>query len=121
MGDGFAIKPTNNIIVSPVDGEVITMFPTLHAIGLRTKDNLEILIHVGIDTVNLKGDGFTAFVEVGKHVKQGDKLLEVDFARIKSLVPSIITPVIFTNLEKRKLEVSNYGTVKMNDEVATVK
>lgn len=113
MGDGFAIEPTDGEIVSPVTGTVTTLFPTKHAIGLTSESGLEILIHIGIDTVNLKGEGFTTFVEQGAKVKAGDTLLKVDFDAIKAKVPSIVTPVIFTNLaEGQKVVVSTGLTVK---------
>ncbi len=99
MGDGFGIKPTGNEILSPVDGEVVSVFPTNHAVGLKTKEGIEVLIHVGIDTVNLKGEGFTPNIEAGDKVNAGDLLLTVDFDSVKTKVPSIITPVIFTAME----------------------
>lgn len=98
MGDGFAIQPSNGTVISPVDGEVLSIFPTKHAVSLKDQNGREILIHIGIDTVSLKGEGFTSFVKDGQAVKKGQKLLEVDFDSIKNKVPSIITPVVFTNL-----------------------
>ena len=98
MGDGFAIEPTNGTVVAPVDGKVISVFPTKHAVTLVDHNGREILIHVGMETVSLKGEGFTAFVKDGQTVEKGQKLLEVDFDLIKDKVPSIITPVVFTNL-----------------------
>lgn len=102
MGDGFAIQPTNGTVISPVDGEVISIFPTKHAVTLKDRNGREILIHIGLDTVNLKGEGFTTFVKDGQTVKKGQKLLEVDFDSIKNKVPSIITPVVFTNLNENE-------------------
>jgi len=98
MGDGFAIDPTDGTIVSPIDGEVITIFPTKHAISLKSKQGREILIHVGLETVQLNGDGFTPLVMDGQKIKKGQELLKVDFDAIKEKVPSILTPVVFTNL-----------------------
>ena len=98
MGDGFAIDPADGTIVSPIDGEVITIFPTKHAISLKSKQGREILIHVGLETVQLNGDGFTPLVMDGQKVKKGQELLKVDFEAIKEKVPSILTPVVFTNL-----------------------
>ncbi len=102
MGDGFAIQPTNGTIVSPIDGEVISVFPTKHAVSLRDQNGREILIHVGLETVSLNGEGFTSFVKDGQKVKKGQKLLEADFDSIKDKVPSIITPVVFTNLSENE-------------------
>ena len=98
MGEGFAIDPADGTIVSPVDGEVITIFPTKHAISLKSKQGREILIHVGLETVHLNGEGFTPLVMDGQNIKKGQELLKVDFDAIKTKVPSILTPVVFTNL-----------------------
>lgn len=72
MRDGLAIEPTDGEVVSPVNGEIIVAFPTKHAVGLRTDSGVELLIHVGIDTVDLNGEGFEFHVEQGQHVKVGD-------------------------------------------------
>ncbi len=102
MGDGFAIDPAGDMILSPVDGEIIAIFPTKHAISLKSKQGREILIHVGLETVQLNGEGFTPLVIDGQKVKKGQELLKVDFEAIKSRVPSILTPVIFTNLQENE-------------------
>jgi len=98
MGDGLAIEPTDGIVVAPVDAEVVTLFPTLHAIGLKTDAGTELLIHVGIDTVKLGGQGFEAYVSQGERVKKGQPLLKVDIDYVKANATSIITPIVFTNL-----------------------
>ncbi len=98
MGDGFAIEPTEGLVVSPVDGKIATIFPTKHAIGLITPDGVEILVHMGIDTVSLNGEGFKLFVEADQEVKQGDKLAEMDLDYISKNASSTVTPIIFTNL-----------------------
>ncbi|WP_407645004.1 PTS sugar transporter subunit IIA [Clostridium polyendosporum] len=98
MGDGFAIKPENGQVFSPVDGTVVGVFPTKHAIAIRSNFDVEILIHFGMDTVNLNGEGFTVYVKEGSSIKAGDKLLKVDLNEVKDKVPSLITPIIFTNL-----------------------
>lgn len=110
LGDGFAVDPTNGTVVSPVDGEIVNVFPTKHAIGLKDTNGKELLIHVGLDTVNLQGEGFTSFVTDGQSVKKGQKLLEVDFDAIKDKVPSIVTIVVVTNLtENEKVVLSEQG------------
>lgn len=110
MGDGFAIEPKNGTVVSPVDGVVTTVFPTKHAIGITADNGLELLIHFGIDTVNLKGEGLDALVEQDAKVKAGDPILKVDIDKIKDKVPSIITPIIFTNLtDDQELEIAKIG------------
>ncbi|MBM7619638.1 PTS system D-glucosamine-specific IIC component [Bacillus tianshenii] len=98
MGDGFAIEPTEGTVVSPVAGTIVNLFPTKHAIGIETAEGREILVHVGIDTVNLKGRGFESLIEQGDKVEQGQPLLKVDLSIIKGEATSIITPIIFTNL-----------------------
>ena len=97
MGDGVAIEPTEGKVVSPINATVETIFPTKHAIGLKGEDGLELLIHVGLDTVNLKGEGFTAHVQSGDKVKAGDVLVEFDLEYIRANAPSTITPIIVTN------------------------
>ncbi|UFU01474.1 glucose-specific PTS transporter subunit IIBC (plasmid) [Radiobacillus kanasensis] len=116
MGDGFAIKPSEGTIVSPVNGKIVNIFPTKHAIGIMAENGTEILIHIGIDTVNLKGEGFTAKVEEGAEVKQGQALMEVDLAYIEENATSTVTPVIFTNLsEGQSVELKAKGTVQQTD------
>ncbi|KGP71906.1 N-acetylglucosamine-specific PTS transporter subunit IIBC [Pontibacillus yanchengensis] len=110
MGDGFAIEPAENSVVSPVDGEVTKVFPSKHAVGITATSGHEILIHVGLDTVKIEGEGFKDFVKAGDKVTKGQRLLEVDFKAIESKVPSIITPIVFTNLsDEESLTVHKYG------------
>nr|WP_324255053.1 glucose-specific PTS transporter subunit IIBC [Bacillus sp. REN16] len=98
LGDGIAIEPTDGTIVAPVNGEIITIFPTKHAVAIKSDAGAEILIHIGIDTVELKGEGFETLVSPGDKVTQGQPIVNVDFESIKVKVPSIITPVVITNL-----------------------
>ncbi|MDN3018856.1 PTS glucose transporter subunit IIA [Paenibacillus sp. BSR1-1] len=100
MGDGFGIVPSKGTVVSPVDGEIMNVFPTKHAIGIKSNQGYEILIHIGLDTVNLKGEGFTLLVEEGQKVTKGQEILKFDLDFLKKSVPSVVTPVIFTNLTK---------------------
>lgn len=97
MGDGIAIEPTDGEVVSPVDGEIVQFFHTRHAIGIRSNTGLEILIHVGLDTVTMNGEGFTGHVKEGDKVKAGDKLISFDLELIKEKATSTITPVVITN------------------------
>ena len=104
MGDGFAIEPADGEIVSPVNGTVTSFMPdTRHAVGITSDDGLEVLVHIGIDTVKLGGEGFAAFVEQDAVVKQGQLLLRVDLELIRSKVPSLISPVVFTNLPEGRM------------------
>nr|WP_182201609.1 glucose-specific PTS transporter subunit IIBC [Paraliobacillus salinarum] len=100
MGDGFAVKPSTGRVVAPVSGKILNIFPTKHAIGIQAENGLELLIHIGIDTVNLKGEGFTEKVEEGQTINQGDLLMEVDLDYIEKNAASTVTPIIFTNLEE---------------------
>ncbi len=104
MGEGVAIMPTGGDVVAPVDGTVVLISNTKHAIGIRTKDDTEVLIHVGLETVTLKGEGFTVFVNEGDVVSVGQKLMAVDWDFIKDKVPSIITPVVITNSADKSVE-----------------
>lgn len=100
LGNGVAIMPTEGRLVSPIDGEIVTMFKTKHAIGLKSDTGIEILIHVGMNTVKLDGLHFNAKVKQGDKVKKGDMLLEFDIEAIKAAGYSMITPVIVTNSDQ---------------------
>ncbi|MDY0277678.1 MAG: PTS glucose transporter subunit IIA [Acholeplasma sp.] len=95
LGDGFVVFPTVGEVRAPFDGQIVTAFPTGHSIGLRSKKGVEVLIHVGIDTVNLKGQGFSLKVKEGDKVKEGALLLEFDLDFISKNAPSIATPFVF--------------------------
>jgi PTS system glucose-specific IIA component len=99
MGDGFAIVPTEGKVVSPVSGEIMQVFPTKHAIGIKTVAGVEVLLHIGLETVNMKGEGFTAHVKEGDKVKVGDLLVEFDLELVKERAASTITPVVITNMD----------------------
>jgi sugar PTS system EIIA component len=97
MGDGIAIEPTEGVVVAPVNGEVVQFFHTKHAIGIKSESGAEILIHVGLETVSMNGEGFEGHVKVGDKVKAGDKLLSFDLELIKEKAASTITPIVITN------------------------
>lgn len=99
MGDGVAIMPEDNTIFAPFSGTVSAIFPTKHAIGLTSDSGIELLIHIGINTVELNGKFFEALVEVNQHVAQGEPLLHADFDKIKESGYDIVTPVIVTNTD----------------------
>ncbi|MGM9986752.1 MAG: glucose-specific PTS transporter subunit IIBC [Bacillaceae bacterium] len=115
MGDGFAIEPTEGIVVSPVDGEVANLFPTKHAIGIVSSEGLEVLIHIGMDTVKLNGEGFNAHVKQGDKVKKGQELITFDLEYVKNNAPSIMTPVVFTNAQDKEVEIVKTGTVSRGE------
>lgn len=103
MGDGFAIELQGSEVVSPVNGEIIMSFPTKHAYGIKCNNGQTILIHIGMNTVELQGKGFTSKVSVGDIVKQGDILASVDIEFIKKNKISLISPIVFTSGEKIEL------------------
>lgn len=112
MGQGFAIKPTEGKLYAPIDGTILTVFPSKHAIVIQTKKGHEVLMHFGLDTILLKGEGFTTHVEEGQEVKAGDLLLTVDIDAIVDKVPSLITPIVFPNLkDDEKISLSETGPV----------
>ncbi len=99
MGKGIAVDPADGVVVAPANAEVSLVFPTNHAIGLKTENGAEILIHIGMDTVSLAGKGFKNFVEVGDKVTPGQKLLEFDVNAIRAAGLPVITPIIVTNTD----------------------
>ena len=115
LGASFAIDPTggDGIVRAPANGSVATIFPTRHAIGLETDNGLEILIHIGIDTVKLNGEGFEVLVKEGEHVAAGQPLVKVDLAAIADKVPSLVTPVIFTAYDEGQTVVIEDGRPKI--------
>ncbi|MFZ5968257.1 MAG: PTS sugar transporter subunit IIA [Bacillota bacterium] len=107
IGDGIAIKPSHGMVVSPCNGTVAQILSSNHAVGIVMEEGLEVLIHVGIDTVELKGQGFRRIANVGDQVKIGDPLIEVDLDFLVSQGKPTITPVIITNMEMvEKLDVT---------------
>ena len=100
MGDGFAIELTGAEVTAPVSGTIATAFPTGHAYGINTDDGKEILIHIGIDTVAMNGEGFHIIAKTGQNVKCGDPLVEVDFEKIRKAGKSDSVIVIVTSGEK---------------------
>ncbi|MBW4828986.1 MAG: PTS glucose transporter subunit IIA [Clostridiaceae bacterium] len=116
LGDGVAIDPDEGLVVSPVDGEIVSIFPTNHAVGLKTKDGLEILIHIGLDTVELKGKGFKGFIGQNDKVKKGDLLVEFDIDYVKGEGKSPITPVVITNGDELKDIIKNSGKVEKGED-----
>jgi len=110
MGDGIAIIPADKKVYSPVDGEVVNVFPTKHAISLRSKMGVELLIHMGLETVELKGEGFQILVQDGTKVSKGDPIAEFDFEKVSSLGKEVITPVILLNGDQFKIENKQINT-----------
>ncbi len=115
MGEGFAVESADGDIYAPVSGEIGMIFPTKHAIIIATEDGIEVLIHMGIDTVKMDGKGFELFCEMGQKVKAGDKLAHMDKAVFQAEGYPTVTPVIFTNLDtSKKIDIVE-GQVKAGD------
>lgn len=121
MGDGFAVEPENGHIVSPVAGKVTSVFPTKHALGLVTDNGLEVLVHIGLDTVSLEGKPFEVKVSEGQTVAAGDLLVEADLDAIRAAGRETSTIVVFTNADSIKsVKVEHTGKLAANAPVATV-
>ena len=121
MGDGFAVEPENGHIVSPVAGKVTSVFPTKHALGLVTDNGLEVLVHIGLDTVSLEGKPFEVKVSEGQTVAAGDLLVEADLDAIRAAGRETSTIVVFTNADAIKsVKVEHTGKLAANAPVATV-
>ncbi len=121
MGDGVGFIPEKGEIVAPFDGTVKTIFPTKHAIGLESDTGVEVLIHIGIDTVKLNGQGFESFVQADETVTQGQPLMKIDLAYLKDNAPSIVTPVIITNLGDKTLTIEDVISVDPGKVIMKIK
>ncbi|MFT7053447.1 MAG: PTS system glucose-specific IIA component [Psychromonas sp.] len=111
VGDGIAIRPTGNKMVAPCDGTIGKIFETNHAFSLESDTGIELFVHFGIDTVELKGEGFTRIAEEGQKVKMGDTIIEFDLAFLTEKAKSILTPVVISNMDEIKELQKMSGTV----------
>lgn len=109
MGDGFAIIPSDTMIYAPISGEVTMLFPTKHAVGVKTKTGVEFIIHIGLDTVELNGEGFKTYIQQGQKINQGDKLVEFNDTFIKSKGYDATVIIVFPN-----------NDVKINEKTMTI-
>ncbi|MCC0664088.1 PTS glucose transporter subunit IIA [Clostridioides sp. ZZV15-6597] len=109
MGEGVAIDSTGDIVYAPANGKVAVVAETKHAFVIELENGMELLIHVGLDTVNLKGEGFEALVSVGDQVKEGAPMLKIDRSLIESNGISLITPVTITNYSEYNMNTYNVG------------
>ncbi len=118
VGYGVAIKPSSSLIISPIEGKILQVFPTLHALGIETDEGLEVLVHLGIETVNLQGKGFTCLVKKGQKVKSGDKLMKVDWPFVEKNAVSTISPIIITNKERiKEIKILNKNRIKAGQDI----
>lgn len=120
LGKGVAIIPANGEFVSPVDGNVGLVFETKHAISITSKEGAEVLIHIGLDTVKLKGEHYEAHVQAGDQVKKGDPLLTVDIQAVKAAGYDVITPVIICNTDDYEAVEAITGNVSKGDDVVNI-
>lgn len=118
MGEGVAVEPSEGVLHAPADGKVVMTFPTGHAIGMKTSDGAEILMHIGMDTVNLQGHGFETLVAKGDEVKAGDELVKLDIDAIHAKGYVVTTPIVVTNSKDyEKITVVSQGKVKVGQEI----
>ncbi len=120
-GDGIAIIPSDGSFGAPIDGEVLKIFSTGHAYMIRGEKGIEVMVHIGLDTVALKGDGFRAVASEGDIVKAGDTIVRADLERIIALGKEIVTPVIVSEMGIRKSIDKKSGTVVKGDLIMEVK
>ena len=121
MGDGAVVTPEDAIVRAPEDGEVCFVFDTRHAIGFQTDSGISLLIHVGIDTVKLDGEGFEVFVENGQKVKKGDPMLKLDLDYLKAHAPSLVSPILCTELEdNQKIRLIRDGEIQAGEALFAV-
>ncbi|MBM7838200.1 PTS system glucose-specific IIA component [Alkalihalobacillus xiaoxiensis] len=112
IGDGLAIDPTDGHVVAPVSGKIVQVFPTKHAFGIETTSGAELLIHIGLETVAMNGEGFTAHVKEGDHIKVGDPIIDFDLDLVKEKAAHSITPIVITNHDSFSLEKQGEGDAK---------
>jgi sugar PTS system EIIA component len=119
MGEGVAIDPKSSVLYSPVDGEIVLIYDTKHALAIKTVEGLQILIHIGLGTVRLEGKGFACYVKVGDLVKKGDKLMYFDLEYLE-MNTSPITPIVITNSELVENFEINYKAKKTGDTLLSI-
>ncbi|ABQ99503.1 TPA: PTS glucose transporter subunit IIA [Haemophilus influenzae] len=117
VGDGVAVRPIGNKIVAPVDGVIGKIFETNHAFSMESKEGVELFVHFGIDTVELKGEGFTRIAQEGQSVKRGDTVIEFDLALLESKAKSVLTPIVISNMDEISCIVKKSGEVVAGESV----
>lgn len=122
LGKGIAVMPSDNQFFSPADGTATTVFPTGHAVAITSTDGVEVLLHIGLDTVKLSGKHFTIHVEEGQKVKKGDLLLEADLEQIKAEGFDVVTPVVICNTDEfAEVSMAELGEVKAGDVILNLR
>ncbi|HEB5636016.1 TPA: PTS glucose transporter subunit IIA, partial [Mannheimia haemolytica] len=111
VGDGVAIRPSGDTIVAPVNGTIGKIFETNHAFSIESEEGVELFVHFGIDTVELKGEGFTRLAQEGQTVKVGEPIIKFDLALLEGKAKSVLTPIVISNMD----EISNLS--KLNGQV----
>ncbi len=119
-GDGVAILPIGDTFVAPIDGVITKIFSTNHAYSVKSKEDLEVLVHIGLETVALKGEGFERLAQEGDEVKVGDPIIKVDLNYIKEHAKDIITPILITDESKYEAIDKNTNVVIAGDEIMEV-
>ena len=117
VGDGIAIKPSGNKIVAPCNGTIGKIFETNHAFSIESDSGIEIFVHFGIDTVELKGEGFTRIAAEGQRVKTGDTIIEFDLALLEAKAKSTLTPIVISNMDEIKELTKRTGAVNLAEDV----
>lgn len=117
MGDGFAVKPSQSVVYSPICGKISSVFPTKHAIGIVSENGRELIVHMGVDTVSLNGRPFKIYVKEGDSVTQSDKLAKVDLDMLANEGRENVIIVAFPGASAEELQLGSYGTVKAGDTV----
>jgi PTS system glucose-specific IIA component len=120
LGNGIGFESTEGVLYAPIDGEILQVFPTKHALILKSKEGIEILLHIGVDTVNMKGEGFETYVQKSQQVKVGDKLVAFNNDLIKAKAKSNLSVLVLTDNEIMESIRFNLGTVDKNNEVIII-
>lgn len=117
VGDGLAIIPTSSVLCAPVTGVIGKIFDTNHAFSMQSDEGVELFVHFGVDTIDLKGQGFKRLAEPGQHVEQGTPVIELDLEFLKANTKTTVTPVVISNMESVKSFNAAQGNVEQGDDV----
>ena len=121
MGDGAVVTPTDSVVKAPADGEIVFVFDTKHAVGFTTEDGISMIIHIGIDTVKLNGEGFDVMVEAGQKVKKGDPIMKLDLDYLSANAPSLASPVMCTELsDNQKIRLLKEGDIQAGESLFAI-